>query len=104
MEIEEEQAEEEEVYGLDGRVIDKSARGPSLRKGLDKDKVEDKKEAGTGEMQGGKVGIGKVNGNNKRPEDMLGPRMSLRGGSRAVRKSSGWTGQASEDTCAGGFK
>lgn len=86
MELEEEQAEEEEVYGLDGRVIDKSTRGPSLKKGSDRDKVEDKRGAVRGHIQGDKVDMGKLNG-NKRSEDVLKPGMSLRGGSRGVRKS-----------------
>ena len=89
MEIEEEEGEEEEVYGLDGRVIDKSTRGPSLKKGSDREKVEDKRGAGRWQMQGDKVDLGTLNGNIKRAEDVLKPGMSLRGGSRGFRKSSG---------------
>jgi hypothetical protein len=88
MELEEEQGEEEEVYGLDGRVIDKSTRGPSLKKGSDREKAEDKKGAVRGQMQGDKVDMGKLNG-NKRSEDLSRLGMTLRGGSRGVRKSSG---------------
>jgi hypothetical protein len=88
MELEEEQGEEEEVYGLDGRVIDKSARGPSLKKGSDREKIEDKRGAARGQTGGDKVDMGKLNG-SKRSEDVLKPGMSLRSGSRGVRKSSG---------------
>jgi hypothetical protein len=86
MESEEEQGEEEEVYGLDGRVIDKSTRGPSLKKGSDREKIEDKRGAVRGHIQGDDVDMGKIPG-NKRSEDVLKPGMSLRGGSRGVRKS-----------------
>lgn len=88
MEIEEEQGEEEEVYGLDGRVIDKSTRGPSLKKGSDREKIEDKRGAVRGYIHGDDVDMGKIPG-NKRSEDVLKPGMSLRGGSRGFRKSSG---------------